>query len=78
MDDADFRQTIGEMYGDIEIKNGRYVLVHILNFFLRRLAIPLTVVYNHNIVVQIFAMAGSATLQLILIGYIKPFKGGSF
>ena len=62
LDDANFRQTIGAMYADLEIKNGRYVLIHVFNFFFRRLIIPLSVVYNHNIVVQIYAMTGSALL----------------
>ena len=78
LDDADFRQTIGAMYADLEIKNGSYVLIHVFNFFFRRLVIPLSVVYSHNIVVQIHAMTGSTLLQLIIIGYVKPFKGGSF
>ena len=78
LEDLDIRQKIGAMYGELEIKNGTGCILHLVNFFLRRLLIPVTVVYNHNIVVQMYAMTGSAIIQIIITGYVKPFSGGRF
>lgn len=62
LDDLEFKRTIGAMYGELNIKSGTGVIIHIVNFFLRRLMIPFSVVYSHDIIVQIYIMAATATV----------------
>ena len=45
-------------------------------FYFRRILIPISVVLNTNIVVQIYMMTFFIIAQIIVIGYIKPFAGG--
>ena len=48
------QKRFGAMYSELYIKRGRAVIWTLAIFFLRRVLIPISVVYNRAIIVQIF------------------------
>ncbi len=46
-------------------------------FYLRRFLIPVTIVYNRSVIVQIYAMVGTILAQIVNLGYLRPFQGGT-
>jgi hypothetical protein len=50
------QSKIGSLYSEVYIKRGRGVLITLVIFFLRRILIPVSVVYNRAIIVQIYVM----------------------
>ena len=50
------KSKIGAMYSELYIKRGRSVIFTLVIFFFRRILIPISVVYNRSIIVQIFTM----------------------
>ncbi len=59
------------------IKRGRGILVTVVIFYLRRFLIPVTIVYNRAVIVQIYAMVGTILAQIVNLGYLRPFQGGT-
>lgn len=76
LENFDFKKQFAESYSNLEIKRGKSVLIVPMLYYFRRFLIPLSVVYNTNITVQMFVMTFSIIAQIIVIGYIKPFAGG--
>ena len=55
----EMKSKFGSLYSEFYIKRGRGILVTVVIFYLRRILIPITVVYNKAIIVQILAMVAT-------------------
>ena len=67
---------VGTLYSDLDLRRGRSSLWQLLLLYARRALIPLSVVYNDYLIVQIVTMVFFVTAQIIMIGHVKPFTGG--
>ena len=76
LEDPKIKQLIGVMYSGLDLRRGRPSLWQHLLFYARRALIPLSVVYNDYLIVQIVTMVFFVTAQIIMIGHVKPFTGG--
>lgn len=47
-------------------------------YFIRRMLIPLSVIYNDHLIVQVMVMSYTVTGNIIIVGQISPFEGGKF
>ena len=59
LDTPEIKSKFGSFYSEFYIKRGRGILVTVVIFYLRRILIPITVVYNKAIIVQILAMVAT-------------------
>jgi hypothetical protein len=73
LDTPEMKAKVGSLYSEFYIKRGRGILYTVVIFYLRRFLIPITVVYNHAIIVQIYAMVGTILAQIVNLGYLRPF-----
>jgi hypothetical protein len=56
LESEEIKSRIGAIYSEMYIKRGRSIIWTLVIFFLRRVLIPASVVYNRAIIVQIFTM----------------------
>lgn len=67
---------VGAMYSKIYIKRGRVVIATIGIYYFRRLLIPVSVVYNNFLIVQVIIMVGASIANVINLGN-RPMEGGT-
>jgi len=56
LEEPEMVQLIGSMYSGLDLRRGRPALWQIVFFYMRRALIPLSVVYNDYLIVQILTM----------------------
>jgi hypothetical protein len=59
LETPEMQSKFGSFYSEFYIKRGRGILVSVVIFYLRRFLIPISVVYNQAIIVQVYAMVVS-------------------
>ncbi len=57
LEEKDFEESYGAFYENLELRRGRGIVWQIGFFFLRRVLIPIVVVYNDALIVQVMAVA---------------------
>jgi hypothetical protein len=62
------KQSLGELYEELRLTNGRSVIAIPTTFLLRRLLMSMSVVFSQNISVQIFTTFGFSVAQFAILG----------
>jgi len=78
LDEKDFRQKYGKFYEELDLRNGKMVLLQPIWFLLRRFLLSFMVVFlNTTVIWQVALMTLTIIVQVIILGRIEPFKGKS-
>jgi len=74
LQEKEIHQKYGEFYKDLNLEQGRMVLLQPTWFMLRRLMLAVTVVFfNSTVIWQIAVIVTQIILQVNLLGWVKPF-----
>ncbi len=64
----------GKIFEGLDLKKGRTVVLQMAHYFLRRFMLIVVIVCQDYIIVQIMTVCFSFVTELIILGFIRPFK----
>lgn len=72
------RERFGSLYENLNLESGKGILAYTAFYFVRRILIPVSVIFNDYLIIQVMIMAYSIIVHVIIVSNVKPFEGGAF
>jgi len=75
LDERSFKKKYGKFYEELDLRNGKMVLLQPVWFLLRRFTLSVMVVFlNTTVIWQVALMTFTIIMQVIILGRIEPFS----
>lgn len=73
LNETKVKESIGELYVELNLEGGKMVLLYPFFFFLRRFLLTVTIIYQDKLIWQVGCLAAQVIAVVILIGRVDVF-----